>query len=68
MQKYSQDNGAVGVENLNRWPSDSDAVTFLSDTTSDVSAREMRGVHSPPRLRVAGCELRAELGSVSWGL
>ncbi|KFY68719.1 hypothetical protein V496_00863 [Pseudogymnoascus sp. VKM F-4515 (FW-2607)] len=42
MQKYTQDNGAVGVENLDRWPSDSDAVTFLSETTSAASARELR--------------------------
>ncbi|ELR03574.1 hypothetical protein GMDG_06232 [Pseudogymnoascus destructans 20631-21] len=42
MQKYTQDNGAVGVENLDRWPSDPDAVTFLSETTSAASARELR--------------------------
>lgn len=54
MQKYTQDNGAVGVENLDRWPSDSDAVTFLSETTSAASARELREVSSPTRPRVAG--------------
>ncbi|KFY83274.1 hypothetical protein V498_08189 [Pseudogymnoascus sp. VKM F-4517 (FW-2822)] len=42
MQKYTQDNGAVGVENLDRWHSDSDAVAFLSETTSAASARELR--------------------------
>ncbi|KAL5344938.1 hypothetical protein ACLOAV_009891 [Pseudogymnoascus australis] len=42
MQKYTQDNGAVGVENFDRWPSDSDAVAFLSETTSAASARELR--------------------------
>ena len=34
MQKYVKDDGAVGVENLSRWPSDSNAVDFLSRTTS----------------------------------
>jgi hypothetical protein len=34
MQKYAKDDGAVGVEDLSRWPSDSDAVGFLSETTS----------------------------------
>lgn len=47
MQKYSQGNGAVGVENLDRWPSDSDAVAFLSETTSAASARELKKVRSP---------------------
>jgi len=52
MQKYTQDNGAVGVENLDRWPSDSDAVTFLSETTSAASARELRKVRGPFQPRV----------------
>ncbi|KFZ06228.1 hypothetical protein V502_09914, partial [Pseudogymnoascus sp. VKM F-4520 (FW-2644)] len=42
MQKYTQDNGAVGVDSLDRWPSDSDAAIFLSETTSAASARELR--------------------------
>ncbi|KFY50099.1 hypothetical protein V495_00354 [Pseudogymnoascus sp. VKM F-4514 (FW-929)] len=42
MQKYTQDNGAVGVDNLDRWPSGSDAVTFLLETKSAGSARELR--------------------------
>ncbi|KAH7356443.1 hypothetical protein BKA65DRAFT_547844 [Rhexocercosporidium sp. MPI-PUGE-AT-0058] len=41
MQKYTQENGAVDVENLARWPADSDAVAFLSATTSAASAREL---------------------------
>lgn len=53
MQKYTQDNGTVGVENLDRWPSDSDAVTFLSETTSAASARELSKVSSPFRPRIA---------------
>ncbi|KAH6672611.1 kinase-like domain-containing protein [Halenospora varia] len=42
MQKYVKDDGAIGVDNLHRWPSDCDAVTFLSDTTSAASARELQ--------------------------
>ena len=38
MQKYTKDDGAVGVDDLRRWPSNSDAVGFLSETTSAASA------------------------------
>jgi hypothetical protein len=34
MQGYSKENGAVGIDDLNRWQPDSYAVQFLSDTTS----------------------------------
>jgi hypothetical protein len=34
MQKYTKDGGAIGVEDLDRWPSDSNMVAFLSLTTS----------------------------------
>jgi hypothetical protein len=44
MQKYIKDDGAIGVDNLARWPSDCDAVTFLSHTTSAMSARELQSV------------------------
>ncbi|KFY99856.1 hypothetical protein V500_01248 [Pseudogymnoascus sp. VKM F-4518 (FW-2643)] len=37
-QEPCNDNRAVGVENLDRWPLDSDAVTFLLETTSATSA------------------------------
>jgi hypothetical protein len=37
MQKYTKDDGAVGVDDLRRWPSNSDAVGFLLDTTSAAS-------------------------------
>lgn len=40
MQKYVKDDGAAGVENLDRWPSDSNAVDFLSRTTSASSVAE----------------------------
>ncbi|KAH6692796.1 kinase-like domain-containing protein [Leptodontidium sp. MPI-SDFR-AT-0119] len=42
MQKYVKDDGAVGVDNLRRWSSDCDAVTFLSETTSAASALELQ--------------------------
>ena len=34
MQGYTKDDGAVGIDDLGRWPSDSRAVDFLSVTTS----------------------------------
>lgn len=33
MQGYTKDGGAVGIDDLVRWPSDSPAVDFLSATT-----------------------------------
>jgi hypothetical protein len=44
MQKYVFDNGAVGIEDLDRWFSNSDAVGFLSATTSASSADELMNV------------------------
>jgi hypothetical protein len=41
MQKYVKDGGAIGVEDLDRWPSDSNAVAFLSMTTSAPSLDEL---------------------------
>lgn len=41
MQGYTKDDGVVGVDNLHRWPSGSDAVCFLSDTTSALSVNEL---------------------------
>ena len=46
MQKYALDNGAVGIENLDRWPSDCDAVDFLSATTSASSVDDLIKVKS----------------------
>ncbi|RJE18044.1 hypothetical protein PHISCL_09618 [Aspergillus sclerotialis] len=42
MQKYVKEDGAVGVDNLERWPSDSMAVDFLSTTTSADSVNELK--------------------------
>ena len=44
MQKYSKEDGAIGVENLDRWPSDSEAVGFLSITISASSMAELKRV------------------------
>jgi hypothetical protein len=44
MQKYVKDGGAVGVDDLHRWPSDSNAVGFLSETTSATSVERLMKV------------------------
>ena len=44
MQKYSKDDDAIGIENLDRWPSDSHAVSFVSATTSATSVGELMKV------------------------
>ena len=45
IQKYVKENGAIGVDNLHRWPSNSDALGFLSVTTSAASAAELLKVY-----------------------
>jgi hypothetical protein len=44
LQKYVKDDGKVGVENLDRWPSDSAAVTFLSSTITASSLKTLMEV------------------------
>jgi len=44
MQKCTKDDEAIDVENLNRWPFNSDAVEFLSTTTSASSINELMKV------------------------
>lgn len=44
MQKYAKDDGAIGIENLNRWPANSEPVRFLSMTTSAESVEELQQV------------------------
>ena len=46
MQGYLKEDGAVGVDDLVRWPLDSDAVKFLSQTTSITSIAELMKVGS----------------------
>jgi hypothetical protein len=48
MQKYVKDDGAISVDNLHRWPSNSDALGFLSATTSTASAAELLKVYYFP--------------------
>ncbi|KAL1983542.1 hypothetical protein VTN96DRAFT_10281 [Rasamsonia emersonii] len=43
MQKYVKDDGVIGVDDVERWPVDSDAVGFLSATTSAGSIEELKG-------------------------
>lgn len=47
MQKYVKDDGAIDVDNLRRWPSDCNAVAFLSETISAASALELQNVRGP---------------------
>ena len=44
MQKYTKEDGAVGIEDLDRWPADSNAVNFLSVTTSEPSMDDLKEV------------------------
>jgi hypothetical protein len=82
MQKYIKDDGAVGVQNLDRWPSDSNAVGFLSMTTSTTSVNGLMKVRltsrslsvdqltfPAPAIRVSLAEGRAEVdGGFGWGM
>lgn len=47
MQKYVKDDGAVGIDNLDRWQTRSAAVEFLSATTSASSLEELKTVITP---------------------
>jgi hypothetical protein len=41
MQKYVKEDGAIGVDNLERWHSNLEALGFLSATTSAAFAAEL---------------------------
>ncbi|KAH7379034.1 hypothetical protein BKA64DRAFT_728164 [Cadophora sp. MPI-SDFR-AT-0126] len=41
MQKYHKDNSAISLEDFSRYPSDSNAVNFLTATTSAISVEEL---------------------------
>ncbi|KAH8799662.1 kinase-like domain-containing protein [Xylogone sp. PMI_703] len=41
MQGYAKDDRVIGVDDLHRWPNGSDAVSFLSETTSASSVGEL---------------------------
>lgn len=47
MQKYVKDDGAIGIDNLDRWRNRSAAIEFLSATTSAGSFEELKKVCSP---------------------
>lgn len=51
MQKYDKEDGAIGIDDLNRWHSGSDAIGFLSATTTTVSAAELLKV----RVQFSSC-------------
>jgi hypothetical protein len=44
MQKYAKDDGAVGIDNLDRWLTCPAAIEFLSATTSASSFEELKKV------------------------
>jgi hypothetical protein len=44
LQKYTKDDGAIGIDDLDRWPSNSIAVDFLSRTTSAGSVESLKNV------------------------
>lgn len=47
MQKYEKVDGVVGVDDLDRWPIDSDAFGFLSATSSTGSIEVLEQVGQP---------------------
>lgn len=47
MQKYVKDDGAIGIDNLDRWRTRPAAVEFLSATTSAGSFEELQSVCRP---------------------
>ncbi|KAB8235851.1 uncharacterized protein BDW43DRAFT_308662 [Aspergillus alliaceus] len=54
MRTYEKDNGVVGVDDLDLWPVDSDAFSFLSMTSSAGSIEMLKQhplINSPPRHR-----------------
>jgi hypothetical protein len=44
MQGYPKEDGAIGVDDVDRWPLDSNAVDFLSITESVTSVVELTKV------------------------
>ena len=48
MQGYAKEDGAVGINDLERWPSDSLAIDFLSATTYASRTNQLLEVWHPP--------------------
>ena len=46
MQGYRKEDGVVGVDDVVRWPLDSNAVSFLAQTTSTASITNLMEVSS----------------------
>jgi len=53
MNGYVKEDGAVGVDDLRRWPPGSNAVSFLSETTSATSVFKLIKV----RRRLTSCTI-----------
>ncbi|KAL6229548.1 hypothetical protein BDW75DRAFT_235125 [Aspergillus navahoensis] len=47
MQKYAKDDGAIGLDKIDRWPANSAALEFLSATTSAGSFEGLKKVCGP---------------------
>ena len=47
MQKYEKGDGVLGVDDLDRWPIDSNAFGFLTTTSSTESIDVLRQVGQP---------------------
>ena len=41
MQGYTKEDGVIGIDDLDRWPSDSRAVSFLSATTYTTEIKQL---------------------------
>ena len=48
MQKYVKDDGMVGVDDVERWPVDSDAFGFLSTLSTTKSIESLKEVPKSP--------------------
>jgi hypothetical protein len=44
MQKYVKDDGMVGIDDVERWPVDSDAFRFLSALSAATSIKSLKEV------------------------
>lgn len=49
MQKFDKEEGVAGVDDLERWPVNSNAVRFLSATATTVSIESLKEVHEPDK-------------------
>lgn len=62
MQKYVKDDGAVGIDNFDRWRTSSAAIEFLSATTSAGSLEELK----KQRLLTEICWATGDLIGLAW--